>query len=45
MIEKQQTTISENQKEILTKMSQQEGSEIWENFNKFAVYDDLRDLY
>jgi len=26
-------------------MSKEEGSNIWANFAKFAVYDDLKDLY
>ena len=29
----------------MTKLSKAAGEEIWQNFNKFAVYDDLRDLY
>ena len=44
-VERQSVSISENQKEIQTKLDKKEGKEIWENFNKFAVYDDLRDLY
>lgn len=27
------------------KVTSKEGQEIWANFSKFAVYDDLRDLY
>jgi len=30
---------------LLTKMSTVEGADIWANFSKFAVYDDLKDLY
>jgi len=26
-------------------MSLEEGREIWANFSKFAIYDDLKDLY
>ena len=31
--------------EIEGKMSREEGSRIWGNFSRFAVYDDLKELY
>ena len=33
------------QLELQDKVASKEGQEIWANFSKFAVYDDLRDLY
>ena len=36
---------NELQEDIDLKMTIEEGQKIWANFSKFAVYDDLRDLY
>ncbi len=45
LIEKSQNGILELEKDLTTKMNNEEGANIWANFSKFAVYDDLKDLY
>ena len=30
---------------LSTKMSLEEGSDLWSNFSKFALFDDFKDLY
>jgi hypothetical protein len=44
--------VDENNKEIGyikddldSKLTREEGSRIWGNFSRFAVYDDLKELY
>jgi predicted nucleic acid-binding Zn-ribbon protein len=37
--------IAEMRDEIDTKLTREEGSRLWGNFSRFAVYDDLKELY
>jgi len=37
--------MSEIREHCAKKLSIEEGQEIWANFSKFTVYDDLKDLY
>ena len=37
--------IGKNSKDIGLRMTIEEGSKIWSNFSKYAVYDDLKELY
>jgi len=40
-----QADIDENREDCSKKLSIDEGRELWANFAKFTVYDDLKDLY
>jgi hypothetical protein len=44
-VEENNRQLAEMRDEIDTKLSREEGSRLWGNFSRFAVYDDLKELY
>lgn len=40
-----QTEIDEAKEDSMNRLSLEEGRSLWSNFSKFAVYEDLKDLY